>query len=268
MAGIPASDRLPWAVFLATTLHGLVILGVGFTPDGRPGPSEVPTLEVTLLQDPRPDEHEPENPDFLAQAHQQGAGTTHERVTPDIHANPPAPEPEPAQAPALSLRFAAVASRHSRARAVVDARPAEEARPERQQPPEGGLTQVSDEQLSERFVAVNTRESEFAEYLAAWKARMERLGTVNFPAAARREATGRPVVEVAVARDGTLHEVRATRTSGNGAIDRAAEDLVRLGSPFDPFPPQIRYDVLRFAYEWRFLDGRVEGSGVYAPDVP
>ena len=45
--------------------------------------------------------------------------------------------------------------------------------------------------------------------------------------------------------------------SGVGSLDQAAKDIVRLSAPFEPFPEFLRaeYDVLRFAYEWRFNDG-------------
>ena len=46
-------------------------------------------------------------------------------------------------------------------------------------------------------------------------------------------------------------------------MDQAALDLVRLASPFDPFPADVRarYDTLRFAYEWRFLEGARSAPG-------
>jgi protein TonB len=124
--------------------------------------------------------------------------------------------------------------------------------------PEGGPTRISDADPREFFVSIDARASVFAEYLVGWKARMERLGTVNFPAAARRVHGRNPVLEVALSADGRLAEVRVTRSSGVGALDQAALDLVRLASPFDPFPADVRaqYDTLRFAYEWRFIDGR------------
>jgi protein TonB len=33
--------------------------------------------------------------------------------------------------------------------------------------------------------------------------------------------------------------------------------ILRLAAPFEPFPEELRsdYDVLRFAYEWRFSEG-------------
>ena len=41
---------------------------------------------------------------------------------------------------------------------------------------------------------------------------------------------------------------------GERLLDEAAIEILRLASPFDPFPDFLRndYDVLRFAYEWRF----------------
>lgn len=58
-----------------------------------------------------------------------------------------------------------------------------------------------------------------------------------------------------------------TRPSGHRELDNAAVAIVRLASPFDPFPPAMRerYPVLRFAYEWQFLEGRLGGSSVLSP---
>jgi len=50
-------------------------------------------------------------------------------------------------------------------------------------------------------------------------------------------------------------------SSGYGNLDRAAMEILRIAAPFEPFPQRLRddYDVLRFAYEWRF--GTSRGSG-------
>ena len=47
--------------------------------------------------------------------------------------------------------------------------------------------------------------------------------------------------------------------TGRQNLDRAAMKIVTMAAPFDPFPDFLRaeYDVLRFAYEWRFSDGYV-----------
>ncbi len=278
---LPGSgDRLAYALFVAAAVHAIVILGVAFDVPGLDTPTEVPTLEVTLLDNPSDDETTPDDADYLAQANQQGAGNTPDEVAPEFADSPPAPDTDETLRRGLTLTFAAVRpmaaaddhllSPESRIR-VPDRLAGEDGQESAQAPPPGGVVRVTGDGRREYFIAVNTRASEFAEYLAGWKARMERLGTLNFPTAARQQGLGgQPVLEVALAADGTLEEVRIVRTSGHPGLDRSALDLVRLGSPFDPFPPEVRasYDVLRFAYEWRFIDGRVSGSGVYGPDRP
>ena len=254
-----AGERFSWALFLAVAAHGLFILGVSFTGPDRAGPDEVPTLEVTLLESPTPDEREPDDARYLAQENQEGEGNIDESLRPEFHERPPAPEEVPAEPPAPPDPADTVLGSWSGPLRTAIAPPERERPPEPVPPePEGGPTRISDADPREFFVSIDARASVFAEYLAGWKARMERLGTVNFPAAARRVHGRNPVLEVALSADGSLAEVRVTRSSGVGALDQAALDLVRLASPFDPFPANVRaqYDTLRFAYEWRFIDGR------------
>ena len=103
----------------------------------------------------------------------------------------------------------------------------------------------------------NTRESELAPYLDAWRQKIELLGTLNFPHLAKGQATGNPVLEVALLADGRLGEVIVRRSSGRKDVDQAALTILRMASPFDPFPAPVRkkYQELRFAYEWQFLQG-------------
>jgi len=264
-----AGERLSWAIFIAAAAHGLFILGVSFSGPQRAGPSEVPTLEVTLLEAPTPDELEPHDARYLAQANQEGSGNVAEDLRPEFHEQPPAPETLEAEPPPPERPAEALVSSWRGPLVAAIAPPEREAEPRPVAPrPDGGLTRVSDTNPREFFVSIDARESVFAEYLAGWKARMERLGTLNFPAVARRAHDRNPVLEVAVSDDGTLAEVRVTRSSGDGTLDQAAIDLVRLASPFDPFPPAVsaQYDTLRFAYEWRFIDGRAASGVLRAPD--
>ena len=60
---------------------------------------------------------------------------------------------------------------------------------------------------------------------------------VNYPSAAQRaNLDGNPVVEVALLRDGKLQSAKIQRSSGHPEIDAAALEILRLASPFDPFP--------------------------------
>lgn len=99
-------------------------------------------------------------------------------------------------------------------------------------------------------------------YIAAWVRKVEQIGTMNFPSIARtlNLNTG-PVLDVAIRADGSLQEVRIARSSGHPELDQAAQQIVRLGAPYAPFPPQLRqrYDVLHIARPWHFeSDGRVK----------
>ncbi len=97
---------------------------------------------------------------------------------------------------------------------------------------------------------------------------MERIGTINYPNAARRDGlTGSPVIEVIIERDGRLRSARIQHSSSHPEIDAAALDILRLASPFDPFPPELArdYQSLRFAYEWQFEGGQPKGSVVSVP---
>jgi protein TonB len=120
----------------------------------------------------------------------------------------------------------------------------------------------------ELLVTPNTRASEVAVYLDAWKRRIEQVGTVNFPNAARRsKLSGNPVIEVVLASGGGLVRADVRRSSGYGELDRAAMDILKLATPFEAFPEELaaKYDVLRFAYEWQFVAGRLAGSAVEVP---
>ncbi len=214
----------------------------------------------------------PEKAEYLAQENQQGAGNTREQVRPEL-ANPSPPSaPGASMEAGLALRLTpaspesakVIATRSSSQQLAAGEQTETAESPGSVQPEE---RQATSEVVREHFVAVNTKETGFAEYLASWKDRMEQMGTLEFPTAARQsEKAGSPVLEVALNADGSISEVRIQRSSGHGELDQAAVSLVRLGSPYDPFPAEIRsqYDVLRFAYEWRFIEGSLAGSSVFA----
>jgi protein TonB len=100
-----------------------------------------------------------------------------------------------------------------------------------------------------------------APYLDAWRRKVERIGTLNFPAVARTTSAGAsPLVSVAIAADGKVESALIRRSSGDPELDQAALATLKLASPFDPFPPELaaQYRVLHFAYEWQFTGGRNE----------
>ena len=120
----------------------------------------------------------------------------------------------------------------------------------------------------ELWVTPDTREALVAPYLVAWRTKIERLGTINFPQAAwRAPGTRNPDVEVVILADGTLESATIRKSSGSAKLDQAAVDILKLASPFDPFPKELsdHYRLLRFTYGWEFDGGNVQRGTVTAP---
>jgi periplasmic protein TonB len=69
---------------------------------------------------------------------------------------------------------------------------------------------------------------------------------------------------VAIGADGKLVKAAIRRTSGDPELDQAALAILKLASPFDPFPPELarQHHTLRFAYEWQFVGGQVASGTV------
>ena len=82
---VTASDRLGLTLFLAVSLHALILLGISFSSPDRPKNQElINTLDITLVQSRS--KKAPDDPDYLAQADQIGGGNTLKKVrvkTPD-----------------------------------------------------------------------------------------------------------------------------------------------------------------------------------------
>jgi protein TonB len=120
----------------------------------------------------------------------------------------------------------------------------------------------------ELLVTPSARASDVAVYLDAWKRRVEQVGTLHFPNEARRRSlSGNPVIEVALASNGSLVNAQVRRSSGHPELDSAAIAILKLATPFEAFPAGLaaRHEVLRFAYEWQFVGGRLAGSTVELP---
>jgi TonB family protein len=136
-----------------------------------------------------------------------------------------------------------------------------------------GIDDTEDQKIrgpkrDELWVTPDTREALVAPYLVAWRTKIERLGTINFPQAAwRAPGTRNPDVEVVILADGTLQSATVIHSSGSSKLDQAVVDILKLASPFDPFPKDLadRYRLLRFTYGWEFAGRHVSEGTVTAP---
>lgn len=107
-----------------------------------------------------------------------------------------------------------------------------------------------------KWITSKTREYKYASYLEAWRAKVERIGNLNYPDEARRRAlSGNLLLEVALNADGTVNEINLRRSSGYKVLDDAAIRIVELASPFAPLPRNILEDtdILHIERTWQFL---------------
>lgn len=109
-----------------------------------------------------------------------------------------------------------------------------------------------------KSVSASTREFRYASYLGAWARKVERIGNLNYPQAAKEQHIyGSLILHVAVRRDGSVESVRVVRSSGHDLLDQAAVNIVNLAAPYAPFPPEIaaETDVLDIIRTWQFQRG-------------
>lgn len=285
------ADRLSSTLFFALLAHGVVILGVTFTVGPLAESDALPSLNVTLVVD-RTETDPPQHSELLADANQQGGGRAAEgeRPTTPLAANEPitrAGDPGAADAVDGRPREAAppveqLVTRNPNDEQVA-ALPKATDVPAAMVQSAAAMLDVSAPQALANEIDVEarmpdsddrddiaqptTQESVLAAYLDEWRRRVERIGTVNFPERFRGDhGFGRPTLEVAIGADGELEDIVVRGSSGNSALDQAAVGILRLAAPFDPLPDAIRadFDVLRFAYEWQFLDGAAATASVGA----
>ncbi len=106
-----------------------------------------------------------------------------------------------------------------------------------------------------RFVGARAEEYRFARYVEDWRLKIERVGNMNYPEAARQQKLyGSLLLSVSIRSDGTLENVEIVRTSGSRILDAAAVKIVQMSGPFAPFPPDVKRDtdVLAITRTWTF----------------
>jgi len=286
--GVTVKDRLTVTLFLAGLFHLIVILGITFAPPDT-DTGEVPTLEVLLTSSTLPEAAANERASYLAERTQQGAGdprTAHTRQpragtgAVDVAGDSRGGADQPLADQARGGEPELLSAREAEPRFTAEGELREPSLPSLPQElvagvlsPFAGQDDANELELKgaarrELLVTPSTRQSEVATYLDAWKRRIEQVGTLNFPnEARRRNLSGNPVIEVVLAANGALVRAGVQRSSGHAELDRAALEILKLAAPFEAFPAMLaeRHDVLRFAYEWQFVGGRLAGSAIEVP---
>lgn len=106
-----------------------------------------------------------------------------------------------------------------------------------------------------KYIGARTRELHAARYIEDWRHKLERVGTLNYPEAARQNKIyGTLQLTVAIRADGSVESVDVSQSSGQRILDAAAQRIVRLAAPFPPLPPEIlkETDILHITRTWKF----------------
>ena len=277
---IPAGNDRLLAMALGTSivLHA-VLLAVHFKfPAALRGQASEPRMEVVLVN--AKTRERPSKAEVLAQANLDRGGNVDERR----RARSPLPVTQPKQ-PGRDLAEAQRRVRELEARQqelLSMAREAETKQSARGTPAEQAAPQPTGRDLADlalaalrlqaqidkqiddyqkrprkKFIGANAAEYRFAQYEEDWRAKVERWGTVNYPAEARGKLYGNLRLTVTIRPDGSVEAVELDRSSGLKVLDAAAFKIVKLAGPFAAFPASIRRDtdLLVITRTWFFGQG-------------
>jgi len=262
------SSRRLFAAALAAAciVHLVLLFGVSFElPEADSGKRATRALEIVVLRQAAPTEATREIADALARVDRAGVGIEEVQDTvaqpsiqpvPEILESEPAPvlePPEPILEPPEPIVEPPPAPPEITAAQILASRNLEIAE----------LTsRIQNSSVAyanrprRKAISASTREYKYANYLEAWRRKVERVGNLNYPEEAKRHKMyGNLIVHVAVRADGSTERIRVLRSSGFKVLDEAAVKIVELAAPYAPFPPDIRAetDILDITRTWQFL---------------
>ncbi len=105
-----------------------------------------------------------------------------------------------------------------------------------------------------RSFGARVEEYRFAQYIEDWRQKVERIGNLNYPEAARGKLYGSLVLTVVIKASGDLDRVELNRSSGQKLLDDAALRIVKMAAPYPAFPKAISRDtdILEISRTWTF----------------
>lgn len=96
-----------------------------------------------------------------------------------------------------------------------------------------------------------------SQYISDWQDKVERIGNINYPEIARKKGfTGKLILDVGIKTDGSIYNMRISKSSGYTELDEAAKKIVQMSAPFSALPKELRneLDVLEIKRVWSFSD--------------
>lgn len=263
------------AVGLSIFVHS-VLLGIRFVAAEIKRPESSPPLEVVLVNSKSTTK--PYKADVLAQANLDGGGNTDQKRQ--------AKSPLPVLPESQSTDLAVATQRtqmleqqahqllvQNKSKSTVSLAPKKLDAPESMQlPTSQELMQRTLEAIKleaqiardmdayqhrpkRRFIGARAEEYRFARYVEDWRAKVEKVGNLNYPEAARTQKLyGSLLLTVAIKADGSIERVEINRSSGKKVLDAAAVRILQLAAPYSAFPADIRHDtdIVEITRTWTF----------------
>ncbi len=106
-----------------------------------------------------------------------------------------------------------------------------------------------------RFIGARTKEASDAMYLEAWRQKVERIGNMNYPEAARNQKIyGQLRMTVSIKSDGSIEKIEIDKSSGSKVLDESAKNIVNLAAPYAKFTEEMKRntDILGITRTWTF----------------
>ncbi|OIR15994.1 transport protein TonB [mine drainage metagenome] len=280
-----SGQRLTFAVLLSFALHTFFLFGITFVvPNSKNIPTLSQPLEVVLVNSKS--SRRPNNATAYAQNNLDGGGNTED----DRHAKTPFPVLGDAQhftpeQTAQRLRQTQQESQRLLTRNKSDFSVAQNKTQQQNQDSSNAeghdLVQRSleivrleaqinknlsmyEKMPKRKFIGARTQEYRYAQYVEDWRAKVERIGNLNYPEIARAQKIyGSLTLTVSIRSNGSVEDIEINRSSGQRILDASAVRIVKLSAPFPPFPPDIAKDtdILSITRTWTFTSSDKLESG-------
>jgi len=257
-------DPLVFALPFSLVLHA-GLFAMNFKPPVPPKAPKSPTFDVTMVMPQSVDA--PKKADFFANSNQIGSGSQDKKsrlkspfasdeqneengdelFTSEKTVKQVTPKPNPQ-----------ILTTKGKTNKFVEKRPEE-------QPQVEEMTKIVDNseqteairklmaemsQQEERFArrprihfidSLSAKSSVEAEYILKWSKKLERIGNINFPKKALElSLSGTLILNTTIDNKGYVVEIEISTSSGSKILDNAALKIVKLASPYLPFPLEMR----------------------------
>ncbi len=276
----PRNDYLRLALVVSLAMHAAV-LAVHFSHPAKLK-TQASVLEVALVN--AGSQAAPAQPKLLAQKQLNGGGQA-------ASGQASSPLPRTAAESADEIVLAALRRRQEQLEAeqlrlYTQLLDRQKVRPERKQPdlfeesPDPGTDSRHQESLvlnaqisalkeriehynaqpRQQFSGPSAKAVDYAEYVEAWRQKIELLGTEHYPEAARGKMYGSLQLTVYIRKDGSLERAEIDRPSDQAILNLAAMRIIQLAAPFAPLPPSMtkNTDVFVITRTWNFVNQQLE----------